>query len=115
MNNVNREEECNLNRREDRDVYTNTDPATGTITFEAWYKYDKRDRKLDRTAGPAYIERDARTGVVTCEAWYKDNKLNRAAGPAYTERDAQTGAVTCEAWYKDGGPFVAPQFALSPG
>jgi hypothetical protein len=40
--------------------YIERDAATGTVTFEEWWK----DGKRDRTDGPALIERDAVTGTV---------------------------------------------------
>ena len=90
--------------RADGPAYIVRDAATGTVTREAWWK----DGKLDRADGPAAIERDAATGTVTGEAWCKDGKLDRADGPAYIERDAATGIVTYEAWYKDGKAIAPP-------
>ena len=49
-----------------RTVTTETDPETGTVTRQAWYK----DDQLDRADGPAYIERDA-AGVIVAEEWWK--------------------------------------------
>lgn len=53
-----------------RTIYTETDPATGIVTLEAW----RKDGKLDRTDGPATICRDPTTGTVTVGAWRKDGE-----------------------------------------
>src|ERR1019366_6802537 len=125
--------------REKREIFTETDPATGTVTCEAWCKDGKLDRadgpavvyrdaatgtvtheewckdgKLDRADGPAFILRDAATGTVTHEEWCKYGKLDRADGPAFIRRDAATGTVTYEAWCKDGKQIAAPSPAARP-
>jgi hypothetical protein len=56
--------------RQLREIYTETEPASGTVTYEIWFK----DGKQDRADGPAYILRDAATGTVTCEIWSKDGQ-----------------------------------------
>ena len=85
-----------LNSEEHR-VITERDKPTGTVTHEEW----RKDGKLDRADGPAWIVRDKATGV-TYEEWWKDGKLDRADGPAWIVRDKATGTVTREAWWKDG-------------
>jgi hypothetical protein len=93
--------------RAEHKVITETDPATGTVTLEEWWK----DGKRDRADGPAYIERDAVTGTVTHEAWCKGDKLDRADGPALIVRDAATGTVLYEAWWKDCKRIAPPSAA----
>lgn len=57
-----------------------TDPVTGIIIREEWWK----DGKEDRDDGPAIIERDAATGAVTREVWWKDGK--KIAPPSAQQR-----------------------------
>jgi hypothetical protein len=87
--------------REERKVVTDTDPATGTVTYEGWRNGDK----WDRADGPTYIRRNAVTRTVTYEGWHKNDKLDRADGPAYIRRDAATGNVTRDEWCKNGEQF----------
>jgi hypothetical protein len=83
---------------EERPLYFTQDPATGIITYEAWY----RGSKLHCEDGPALVERDRQSGVVINEEWYRDGKLDREDGPAVTLMHPLTGIVTREAWYSDG-------------
>jgi len=87
--------------REKREIITDSDAATGIVTYEEW----RKNGKWDRADGPACIRRDAATGTVTKELWYSDDRLDRADGPAFIERGAATGIVTYEAWWKDGKQF----------
>jgi hypothetical protein len=64
--------------REKREIITDTDPATGTVTREAWYK----DGKLDRADGPAFILRDPTGSRVILELWWKDGKRIEPPSPA---------------------------------
>jgi hypothetical protein len=56
--------------REKREIFTETHPTTGIVTYEQW----RKDSKLDRADGPAVIERNAQTGTLTGDCWYKDDK-----------------------------------------
>lgn len=82
---------------EKREIITKTDLATGTVTYEEW----RKDGKLDRADGPAYIKRDAATGTVTCEAWY-----NKEVGHRF-EPSTELRA----AWLKNSGERIAPSLA----
>ena len=86
------------------------DPATGAVIFEAW----RREGKLHRPDGPAYIERDPATGVATREAWQREGKPHRADGPALIERDLATGAVTREEWWLNGVRQEPPRQKTEP-
>jgi hypothetical protein len=93
-----------------REIRTETDPATGTVTREEWFK----DGNLDRADGPAVVWRDATTGTVTREGWWKDGNPDRADGPAVIWRDAATDKVTREEWWKDGEQIAPPSAAAKP-
>src|ERR1700720_329134 len=56
--------------REKREIITDSDAATGIVTYEEW----RKNGKWDRADGPACIRRGAATGIVTYEAWWKDGK-----------------------------------------
>jgi hypothetical protein len=73
--------------RVEHKVITDTDPATGTVTHEVWYK----DDKPDRADGPAAIERNAAT-----EAGYKDGQK------------FEPSAEVRVAWLKKSGERIAP-------
>jgi hypothetical protein len=57
-------------RCEAREVRTETDPETGTVISEEWFK----DGVRDRAGAPAIILRDAATGAVFSESWWKNGE-----------------------------------------
>jgi hypothetical protein len=87
-----------IRRVGDHTVEIHRDPTTHIAVTEEW----RKDGKLDRADGPAYIARDPKTGVVGGEEWYKGGKNHRIGGPASIGTDTKTGVVFSEAWYVDG-------------
>ena len=85
------------------------DAETGIVTYEAWYKDDKREPK----AAPAVINHHPATGTATCEEWWDRDRLDRTGGPAVIVRNT-TGEITREEWWK-GGNRSAPGETLPAG
>jgi hypothetical protein len=78
--------------REKREVITETDPATGVVTYEQWWK----DDKLDRIDGPALIYRNVATAALVFDGWYKNGKRFTPS------------AEVRSAWLKRSGERIAP-------
>ena len=64
----------------DEERAEHVETTTGDVRIEQW----RRDGRLHRTGGPAYVE--VRADGSQSMGWYREGKLYRADGPAWIDR-----------------------------